>query len=93
MYFPPHICTISRDHIQSWQLLYSKSNNFPDVNSLKVINFLLLPPFIPQQHRMSFRCIGTRLCDTTAPSTVTWMAINGRLGTGRLGTVTLVYFL
>jgi hypothetical protein len=93
MYSPPHVCTISRDHIQSRQLLYSKSDNFPDVDSPKVVDLPLLPPFVPQQHQMSFGCIGTCPHDTTAPSAVTRMAINGRLGTGRLGTVTLVYYL
>jgi hypothetical protein len=66
-----------------------KSNNFLDVDSRKVIGFLPLPPLVPQQHWMSLRRIGTRPRDTTAPSAVTWMAINRRLGTGRLGTVIL----
>jgi hypothetical protein len=41
----------------------------------------------------SLRRVGTCPHDTTAPSTITWMAINGRLGTGRLGTVISVYYL
>jgi hypothetical protein len=35
---------------------------------------------------MSLRRIATGLCDTMAPSAVTWIPIYGRLGTGRLGT-------
>jgi hypothetical protein len=64
-----------------------KADNFPNVNSPKVIDFSLLSPLAPQQYQTSFRCIGTHPHDTTAPSAVTRMAINGRLGTGRLGTV------
>jgi hypothetical protein len=56
---------------------------------LTVIDFPLLPPLVPQQHQMSLRCIGTHPRDTMTPSTVMWMAINGRLGTRRLGTVIL----
>jgi hypothetical protein len=66
-----------------------KSNDFPDVDSPKVIDFLLLPLLIPQQHWTSLGHIGTGPCDTTASSAVMWMAINGRLGTGKLGTVIL----
>jgi hypothetical protein len=65
----------------------TKSDDFPNVDSPKVDDFLLLSPLAPQQHRTSFGHIGTHPHDTTAPSTVTWMAINGRLGTGRLGIV------
>jgi hypothetical protein len=64
-----------------------KADNFPEVDSLKVINFLLLPPLVPQQHQTSHRYIGTCSCDTTAPSAVIWIATCGRLGTRRLGTV------
>jgi hypothetical protein len=39
--------------------------------------------------RTGFGRIGTGPCDTTAPSTVTWMPIYGRLGTRRLGTAFL----
>jgi hypothetical protein len=58
-----------------------KADDFPNVDSLKVIDFLLLPLLIPQQHQMSLGCIRTGLCDTMAPSTVMWMAIYRRLGT------------
>jgi hypothetical protein len=83
MYFPTHLCTISRDHTQSRRLLYSKSDDFPDVN------FLLLPPLVPQRHRTCLGRIRTGPRDTTAPSAITWTAIYGRLGTGRLGIVIL----
>jgi hypothetical protein len=61
MYFPPHLCTISRDHTQSWWLSYSKSDDFPDIDSLKVVDFLPLPLLIPQWHQMCLRCISTGL--------------------------------
>jgi hypothetical protein len=70
-------------------LSYQKSNDFPDIDSPKVINFSLPPLLIPHQHWMSLRHIGTGPYDTTVTSAVTWMAIYERLGTGRLGTVIL----
>jgi hypothetical protein len=66
---------------------HPKANDFLDVNSPKVVDFLLLPPLVPQRHRMYLRCIRIGPCDTTARSAVTWKANYGRLGTGRLGTV------
>jgi hypothetical protein len=45
--FLPHLCTISRDHTQSRQLLYSKSDDFPDVDSPKVVNFPSPLPLVP----------------------------------------------
>jgi hypothetical protein len=65
-----------------------KANNFPDVDSQKVVDLPLLPPLIPQQHQ-SLGHIGTGPRDTMAPSAVMWAAIYERLGTGRLGTVIL----
>jgi hypothetical protein len=85
--------TISRDHTQSRRLLYSKSNDFPNVDSPKVVDLPLLSSLTPQQHRTSLGCIGTCPRDTTVPSAVMWMAINRRLGTGRLCTVISVYYL
>jgi hypothetical protein len=70
-------------------LLKSVRLPLQDVDSPKVVDLPLLPPLVPQQHRMCLGCIRTGPCDTMAPSTVTWMAIYGRLGTGRLGTVIL----
>jgi hypothetical protein len=85
--YPPHLCNTS---VQSPETIPKADDfhihNFPDVNSLKVINF---PPLIPQQHWTSLKCIGTGLCDTMAPSAVMWTPSYGRLGTGRLGTVIL----
>jgi hypothetical protein len=66
-----------------------KANNFPDVDSLKVVDFPPLPLLVPQWHQMCLGHIRTGPHDTMAPSTVTWIAIHGRLGTGRLGTVIL----
>jgi hypothetical protein len=66
-----------------------RSDDFLDVDSPDIIDFPLLPPLIPQQHRTSLGCIGTGPCDTTAPSAITWIPIYGRLGTRRLGTVIL----
>jgi hypothetical protein len=90
--FSPHLCTISRGHTPKADDLCIQS--LPDVDSLKVVDTLRLPPLVPQRHRT---CLGrTRigLCDTTAPSTVTWKASYGRLGTGRLGTaITSIYFV
>jgi hypothetical protein len=65
------------------------SNNFLDVDSLKVINFQPPPSLIPEWHRTSLRCIRTGPHDTMAPSTITWIPIHRRLGTRRLGTVIL----
>jgi hypothetical protein len=65
------------------------SDNFLDVDSLKVVNFC--PPSLPalEWHQMSCGHIGTGPHDTTVPSTITWTPIYGRLSTRRLGTVTL----
>jgi hypothetical protein len=62
-------------------LSYSKSNDFPEVDSPNVIDFLCPHPLLPQQHWMSLGRIGTGLCDTMAPSTITWTPIYERLGT------------
>jgi hypothetical protein len=70
-------------------LLYSKSDDFPEVNSLDVVDFPCPPLLIPQLHQMTLRCIGTGMHDTMAPSAVTWTPIYGRLGTRMLSTVTL----
>jgi hypothetical protein len=79
---------------QSRQPLYSKSDNFLDVDSPKVIDFPLLPPLIPERHWMCLGHIRIGPCDTTAPSAVTWKANYGRLCAGRLGTViTSIYFV
>jgi hypothetical protein len=69
------------------QLSYSKSDDFPEVDSPIVVDFLRPPPLIPQPHRTSLGRIGTCQCDTTAPSAVMWTPIYGRLGDRRLGTV------
>jgi hypothetical protein len=51
-------------------------------------------PLVPQQYRTYLGRIRIGPCDTAAPSTVTWKANYGRLGTGRLGTViTSIYFV
>jgi hypothetical protein len=49
MYIPHTFVTplISRDYTQSRQLSHLKANDLPDVDSPKVINFLLLPLLIP----------------------------------------------
>jgi hypothetical protein len=79
---------------QSWWPSYSKSNDFPDVDSLEVIDILRLPPLVPQWHQTCLRHIRIGSCDTMAPSAVTWKASYGWLGTGRLGTViTSTYFV
>jgi hypothetical protein len=79
---------------QSQRPSYSKSDDFPDVDSPEVVNFPLLPLLVPQQHRMYLGRIRIGPRDTMAPSAVTWKANYGRLGTGRLGTViTSIYFV
>jgi hypothetical protein len=70
------------------RVFYCNSNP-NSLNLPNVINFLPLPLLIPQAHWMSLGCIGTGPCDTMAPSTVMWMPIYRRLGTGRLGTIIL----
>jgi hypothetical protein len=73
---------------------YSKSDDFLDINSPKVIETLRLPLLVPQQHTMCLGHIRIGPCDTMAPSAVTWKASYGRLGTGRLGTaITSIYFV
>jgi hypothetical protein len=79
--------------IQSPTTFVFKSDDFPDVDSPKVVDIPSPLPLIPEQHRTSLAHIGTCPRDTTAPSAITWMAINERLGTGRLGTVILVFHL
>jgi hypothetical protein len=89
----PHLCIISRDYTQGpttftlivWQLCRSW---LPDV-----IDFLTPHLLLPQQHRMDLGCIGTGPRDATAPSTITWTTIYGRLGTRRLGTAFLCILL
>jgi hypothetical protein len=52
---PPHLCTISRDHTQRLttfifkvrQLSYSKSDDFPEVDSPNVVDFPRPPPLVP----------------------------------------------
>jgi hypothetical protein len=79
---------------QSWQPLYSKSDDFPDVDSSEVVDILRLPPLVPQWHWTCLRHIRIGSRDTTAPSAVMWKASYGRLGTRRLGTViTSTYFV
>jgi hypothetical protein len=65
------------------------SNDFLDVDSPEVIDFCFPPSLRPERHRMSCKHIRTDLCDTTAPSAITWIPIYRRLGTRRLGTVIL----
>jgi hypothetical protein len=64
-------------------------NDFPEVDSPIVVDFPCPHLLIPQQHQTHLGCIGTGPCDATAPSTITWTTIYGRLGTRRLGTVFL----
>jgi hypothetical protein len=54
-----------------------------------VVDIPLPPPLLPLELWTSFGRIGTSLCDTTAPSAVTWTPIYERLGTRRLGTAFL----
>jgi hypothetical protein len=89
MYFPHTSVPSPGTTLKGQQLSYSKSDDFPEVNSLNVVDFLRPPPLIPQQHRTSLGHIGTDPCDTTAPSAIMWIPIYGRLGTRRLGTVIL----
>jgi hypothetical protein len=68
-----------------YPMVYTQwSNNFLDINSPEVDNFhshLLLRP--------ECRHIGTDPHDTMASFTIIWIPIYRRLGTRRLGTVTL----
>jgi hypothetical protein len=91
-YDPPHlslsicILPIPLHHLQG---AYSEANDCLEVDSLDVVNFLYPPLLVPQLHWMSLRHIGIGLHDTMAPSAVTWTPTHERLGTRRLGTVTL----
>jgi hypothetical protein len=66
-----------------------KVQQLVDIDSPKVVDFLLLPLLVPQQYRTCLGHIRTGSHDTTTPPAVTWTAIYGRLGTGGLGTVIL----
>jgi hypothetical protein len=90
---PTPLYHLQGPHPQSQRLLYSKSDDFLDVDSPKVVDILSPLPLTPQQHQTSLGRIGTCPCDTMAPSTITWTAINGRLGTGRLGIAISVYYV
>jgi hypothetical protein len=88
---PPTLCTIITRH----QTLEVNDSQTPQTSmslweSTPIVVDIPLPPsLLPLELRTSFRHIGTGLCDTTAPSAVTWTPIYGRLGTRRLGTVFL----
>jgi hypothetical protein len=66
-----------------------QSDDFLDVDSPEIDDFYSPPSLRPERHRMSCGRIRTGPHDTTAPSAMTWTPIYGRLGTRRLGTVTL----
>jgi hypothetical protein len=89
MYFPHTSVPSPGTTLKGRQLLYSKSDDFPEVDSLNVVNFLCPPPLVPQQHQTSLGRIGTGPRDAIAPSAIMWIPIYGRLGTRRLGTVIL----
>jgi hypothetical protein len=93
--YSPHTSVLSPGTTpQSQQPSYSKSDDFLDVDSPRVVNFLLLPLLIPQRHWTYLGRVRIGPYDTTAPSAVTWKANYRRLGTGRLGTViTSIYFV
>jgi hypothetical protein len=90
----PHTPVTSQYHLKG---PYPKPTNFIPEGSMTfqrlthqmLLTFGLLPPLIPQQHQTCPRRIGTSPHDTMAPSTIMWIPIYGRLGTRRLGTVTL----
>jgi hypothetical protein len=87
MYFSHTSAPSPGTTLKDRQLSYSKSDNFPEVDSPIIVDFPCPPPLVPQPHRTSLRRIGTCPHDTTAPSAVTWTPIYGRLGDRRLGTV------
>jgi hypothetical protein len=70
-----------------------QSDDFLDVDSPEVDDFHSSPSLGPERHWTSCGHMGTGPRDTMAFSAITWTSINGRLGTGRLGTVTSVYYL
>jgi hypothetical protein len=86
---PTPLYYLQGPYLQSDDSHIQRSDNFLDVDSPKVVDFPLLRPLVPQQHRTSLRCIGTGPHDTTAPSAIMWIPIYWRLGTRRLGTVFL----
>jgi hypothetical protein len=86
--YPPHLCTISRDHTQSWWLLYPKADDLPDVNSPKSLTFHSFLHSYLSSIGWESDALGQAHM-TKAPSAVMWMPIYGRLGTRRLGTVIL----
>jgi hypothetical protein len=89
---PPHLCTSSKDHTSS-QRLPGPVQWLPRSRLTNSRRLPTSPLLVPEQHRMSLGCIGTGPCDATAPSTITWMTIYGRLGTRRLGTAFLCILL
>jgi hypothetical protein len=90
MYYPHTSVPFPGTTPQSRRPSHSKSDNISDVDSPEVIDI----PLVPRQHWTCLGHIRIGLRGTTAPSTVTWKASYGRLGTGRLGTViTSIYFV
>jgi hypothetical protein len=85
----PHLCTIPRDYTQSQWLPHWRPDDFPDVDSPEVDNSHSPSSLGPEWHQTSRRRIGTGPRDAMAPSAITWTPIYGRLGTRRLGTITL----
>jgi hypothetical protein len=65
------------------------ADDFLEVDSPNVVDFLCPHLLLPQQHQTSLGRIGTGPRDTMAPSAIMWTPIYGGLGTRRLGTVIL----
>jgi hypothetical protein len=80
-----------RGEVSKWMdvPIHRWSDNFPEVDSLIVVDFLCPHPLVPQQHWTDSEHIGTGPCDAMEPSAITWTTIYRRLGTGRLGTLFL----
>jgi hypothetical protein len=94
---PPHLCTSSKDHTSSQRLPGLIVQRLP---RSRLTNSRQLPVShsahtwaTSDEPRTSLGRIGTGPRDATAPSTIMWMTIYGRLGTRRLGTAFLCILL
>jgi hypothetical protein len=90
MYLPHTSSPSIGPTLKGWQLSHSQSDDPPEVGPPIVDDFLHPPLLVTWQHRTGLGHIGTGLCDTMAPSAITWAS---RLGTRRLGTVSLCTLL